>query len=498
MIDTVKMDNEELNGHLAESEVARLLSVLQNAEFKRSETRNLTKDHSFKPRSLMEIAVEAQQRDAEIEAVKQSEEALAVAKRAKAASASSTEADYQENDTDSTLNNQESAIDKDGDGTPILADGAEDVRRQTASPDSPPPPIIDADPNVTQDMMPDMRSDDQFQDLSSDPDNLALTNDSFGNDVTEHDPEADDNNGGASQDAQIAADFETVTAAFERGKAEGIIAGREAGIAETRAAAEAGAQANLADKIAAFEAALVALTKPQALQAEELSRSIHASVLKLASERAGQQIDEMPKNFLARIEALVLGVGQKMTSGEVHINGDDYKAMVPYLTDSQFDFVAKPDLARGDIILKFAGVELYDIAETRLSGQYAETVENKVEAALETTDLAADAAPLESAPLESAPLEAAPSEAAPLESAPLEAAPSEAAPLEVTSLEVTPLEVTPLEVTPLKAAPSEATQGESAPKIRTMTTVRPLVTDNAASDTAQGDQMSPPLDEQSS
>ena len=91
MVHTVKMDNEEQSGHLAENEVARLLSVLQNAEFKRSETRNITKDYSFKPRSLMEIAVEAQQRDAEIEAVKQSEEALAVAKRAEAALASTAQ-----------------------------------------------------------------------------------------------------------------------------------------------------------------------------------------------------------------------------------------------------------------------------------------------------------------------------------------------------------------------------------------------------------------------
>ena len=92
MIDAVKMDVEEQSGHLAESEVARLLAVLQNAEFKRSETRNITKDHSFKPRSLMEIAIEAQQRDAEIEADMQAEEALAAAQRAKAASASKAQA----------------------------------------------------------------------------------------------------------------------------------------------------------------------------------------------------------------------------------------------------------------------------------------------------------------------------------------------------------------------------------------------------------------------
>ena len=86
MVNAVKMDVEEQSGHLAESEVTRLLKVLQNAEFKRSETRNISKDPSFKPRSLMEIAIEAQQREAEIEVAKQAEETLAAAKRAGASS----------------------------------------------------------------------------------------------------------------------------------------------------------------------------------------------------------------------------------------------------------------------------------------------------------------------------------------------------------------------------------------------------------------------------
>ena len=40
--------------------------------------------------------------------------------------------------------------------------------------------------------------------MSSDPANRALTNDSLANDVTEHDPVADDDNGDAAQGAQIA------------------------------------------------------------------------------------------------------------------------------------------------------------------------------------------------------------------------------------------------------------------------------------------------------
>ncbi len=89
MIRAVIDNAEEHSGHLAEGEVARLISVLQKAEFKRSEARNFKKDQTFKPRSLMEIAVESQRRDAEIEAAKQAEEAAAEAKRREAAKAQS-------------------------------------------------------------------------------------------------------------------------------------------------------------------------------------------------------------------------------------------------------------------------------------------------------------------------------------------------------------------------------------------------------------------------
>ena len=219
MINAVKMDVEEQSGHLAESEVARLLEVLQNAEFKRSETRNITKDHSFKPRSLMEIAIEAQQRDAEIEAVKQAEEALAATKRAEAASVNKTQAGDDQTLDDPNFadpssanpdsDNQDLPIGQDDDGALMPADGADDVRGQTASSDNPPPPIIDAAANVTPDMTPDMGSDDQFQDLSSDPANLAPANDGPSNDATGTDPVADHNEGDAAQDAPIAANFET-------------------------------------------------------------------------------------------------------------------------------------------------------------------------------------------------------------------------------------------------------------------------------------------------
>ena len=62
MIRAVIQDNEESVGPLADGEVARLLSVLQNAEFTRSDKHDLAKNSSFRQRSLIEIATEAKQR----------------------------------------------------------------------------------------------------------------------------------------------------------------------------------------------------------------------------------------------------------------------------------------------------------------------------------------------------------------------------------------------------------------------------------------------------
>jgi hypothetical protein len=196
----------------------------------------------------------------------------------------------------------------------------------------------------------------------------------------------------------------------------------------------------------------------------------------------------MPEHFLARIEALVTSIGQKITAGKVYINADDYKAMLPHLTDARFDFVADPDLERGDIVLKFAGVELHDIAETRLGGQYAETSDSVVEAPVEAAGLDLELRSAGPEPLETQPLETQPLETQPLETQPLETQP----------LETQPLETQPLETQPLETQPLETAQAESALKIRPMKSVQPLETDKDATDNAQDDKSLPTPDETSS
>lgn len=384
MIRAVIDNAEEHSGHLAEGEVARLISVLQKAEFKRSEARNFKKDQTFKPRSLMEIAVESQRRDAEIEAAKQAEEAVAEAKRREAAKAQSdpvidrtiTDAgqiddgqiDAGQIDGTQIENSQ---IDKDADAPTTPADDtgsiADDDQLAAAA-----AVIEPAMADATAVTGKASGEDIPAKELEGQP--AANTGDTADNADTGNVDTGNTNDTLDTGEAQVASNFETVTAAFERGKAEGIAEGRAAAVAETKAAAEAAAQDKLAAAVKLFEDGLAALAKPQALQAEALSRSIQTAILKLANQRAGQQIDEMPDAFLTRIEKLVTSIGQKMAAGKVRINAEDYAAMKPHLQNAAFDFIADPIIARGDIILKFDGVELHDIAAQRISSSYSDPV----------------------------------------------------------------------------------------------------------------------------
>ena len=357
MINAVNQDFEEQSGHLADSEVAHLLSVLQNAEFKRSDTRNVKKDDSFKPRTLMEIASEAQAREAQKKA-----------------------SQTKDHHTDDSLD---------------LADAQLDEHRQVVQENT---NIGGADASELENLSPVQPSSDtsapraRGEELISgegEEDVTPKTNlETDESDANGQNLAADASQNLTAQDSQqavkIAGGFETANEAFERGKAEGIVEGRQFAIAETEAAAKMAAKAELEDVVLAFAKAVDALAKPQAVQADTLAGSIHTAILKLASERAGQQIDSMPKAFSERINALVSSIGKKISEGQVQLNPDDYSTMAPYFTDAALGFVANPDLMRGDVMLKFDGVELIDIANNRIGSNYtSEAVRGNVVAPIE-------------------------------------------------------------------------------------------------------------------
>ena len=251
MINLVSHDGEEQTGHLAESEVAHLLSTLQNAEFTRSETRNLQKDKSFKPRSLIEIASAALAHETEVNL------AEAVANQASGMTDLADKvADTVAQNTLKNLSNNDPDVSTSENLSPDQSTLESTVFPLTAN------KIVDEESNNNKVPETALASEPQIFDLQG-------TSDQSSEELAA---------AGDEQNGQISVGFETANEAFERGKAEGVIEGREAAIVEIKAAAELEARAELADKVSAFEEGLAALTKPQALQVETLVKSIHATI----------------------------------------------------------------------------------------------------------------------------------------------------------------------------------------------------------------------------
>ena len=330
MVNLAEKHDDADSVQLADAEISRILSALHHAEFKKSETQNARVDQTFKPRSLMEIAEAARQQD---------EAAKAVAEAAKQA-----------------LGQTESAQEPAQDTTP-----ADDFE---------PPMATAQSPEMQPQMSPEMPA-------------LGDAGQTPTADAAEHpNPEAMAGDAAASTDIGIAADsenaaaqatptspFETAQAAYDRGHAEGVTAGRTAAENELRVAIQAETEAKFADKVIAFETALMALAKPQSVDVELLSQSMQAAVIRLAAARIGMAIDELPEIMLTRIDALAEAAGKKAAAGQVFMHPDDCAVIAPIIAARPDPLVieANAALQRGDIRIRFDGIELDDLIDQRLT-----------------------------------------------------------------------------------------------------------------------------------
>ena len=338
MVNLAEKHDDADSVQLADAEISRILSALHHAEFKKSETQNARVDQTFKPRSLMEIAEAARQQD----------------EAAKAASEAAKQA----------LEQTETAQDK-----------AQDTAQDMASADDLEPPMATAQ---APEMPPQMSPETQPQMPAVGDAGQTPTADA----AEQPNPAASAGDAAASTDIGIAADsenaaaqatptspFETAQAAYDRGHAEGVTAGRTAAENELRVAIQAETEAKFADKVSAFETALMALAKPQSVDVELLSQSMQAAVIRLAAARIGMAIDELPEIMLTRIDALAEAAGKKAAAGQVIMHPDDCAVIAPIIAARPDPLVieANAALQRGDIRIRFDGIELDDLIDQRLT-----------------------------------------------------------------------------------------------------------------------------------
>ena len=98
---------------------------------------------------------------------------------------------------------------------------------------------------------------------------------------------------------------------------------------------------------------------------DELATSIEASVLSLASSRAGMAIDTVPEAFIQRIKTLADRVNITVTQPIVRLNPLDLFVLKPVLEQSEdllnLRLVSDANLQRGDIELSLEGIRLTDV-----------------------------------------------------------------------------------------------------------------------------------------
>ena len=359
---------------LADTEIARLITLSNQASYSRSDILPVREPSPFEPKSLVEIAMAAQKRRDEANAHAAAEKAHAdqnPTEQATAEQAVSPEQSVVEaSDDASTASSVDEAESSATDNTTSMAPSETDTKAATAV--------------------------DQEGDAGSEPEKGvdAVTNDAENVSVESADTQAESQSKPESKPPEPAIpDPALLEAEYKRGQ--------EAGLAE----GQAKAAEQLEKVLQNFEQAIQALAKPEALDVSALSAQIASRVMALASDRAGQAITDMPEPFAKRVEDLINMVKSETATPTIHFNAQDHASIKPLAQNrdklKNCKFVVDDALARGDIKMSVGGVglidEMSDRTNTRmaddeadtsqLSGEMTDTTEKATQTDTSTTDV---------------------------------------------------------------------------------------------------------------
>lgn len=149
----------------------------------------------------------------------------------------------------------------------------------------------------------------------------------------------------------------------------------EAARTEAAAAARETAEAALAETAETLGAVLTGLMRAETEIVAEMTAMLEPAIRELASKRAGMAIEDTPRPFLKKIEALAKDVAGSAARTELHMNPGDLVAVREHirkwspLTDAQL--VPDPKLGRGDVRLVAGDITLSDVIAPREKGSLA-------------------------------------------------------------------------------------------------------------------------------
>ena len=339
---------------LADAEIARLLKTVQAAQFKRSEVIPADADGSFKPRSLVEIAFEAEKKRQE-DAARQlaMEKAAQLAAQQAEQQAEQAGEDASENLPDNGAANQTVAQPEADSENPDMGSAADN-----------PTAVQDAGA-ISQPALSQQQEAEQEAAVAQ----------------ARQQREAED----ASLRAQAEED------GYKRGFDAGLEAARSAEPTEEEKAHMAAKEQERLDIINRLEAVIAATASADAVDVSELAPVLEQAVLRLASERAGLAISENPQGLVQRIENLVEKVKSGAQSISVTLNPDDLKAVDRWRpavsTHSAWVWRSDASLASGDIRLKLDGITVTDLLGADTNIQLAENAEAAMATSLPSPEM---------------------------------------------------------------------------------------------------------------
>lgn len=143
---------------------------------------------------------------------------------------------------------------------------------------------------------------------------------------------------------------------------------REEALVQARAEADA-----MFDEVrSAFEAALTRLSTAEEEVAATLTTHLETAVRVLASDRAGQKIDDTPQPFQRRIEKMARDIAAGAESLVVQMNPADLMAIKPHIKSfsplSKARLAPDPSLGRGDVRLNMDEITFADVIAERQTG----------------------------------------------------------------------------------------------------------------------------------
>ena len=351
---------------LADAEIARMLKTVQAAQFKRSEVIPADADNSFKPRSLVEIAFEAEKKRQE-DAARQ----LAVEKAAQLAAqqaaqqleqqaeqaAENLSDNLSENLSDNGAVNQTAAPPEAGQENSDMGSAAPNPAEAQETGAVAPP--------ASQPAISPQREAEQ---------EAAATQ-------ARQQREAEDAN------LRVQAEEE----GYRRGFDAGLEAARSAEPTDEEKAHTAAKEQERADIINRLEAVIAAAASADAVDVSELAPELEQAVLRLASERAGLAISENPQGLVQRIENLVEKVKSGAKAISVTLNPDDLKAIDSWrpAASAHPEWMWRTDasFAPGDIQLKLDGITVTDLLGADTDIQPAKSAEQAISAPLPSPEM---------------------------------------------------------------------------------------------------------------